>query len=107
MPSGAAPAASGRAAHDGGGRVGAAVVHHEDLDARAGAERRPGAPSRAALAAPVQVAEQLVEGRADALRLVEGRQDDREGRVGGHRAQSSGALRGRCPYGEGSAASSG
>ena len=65
-----------------GGPVGAAVVDDEDLDR----VRQPAGAGRTVagrLAAAVEVAEQLVERRADPLRLVVGRQDDREARRAG------------------------
>ena len=58
-----------------------------------GSRAAPGAPSRALLAASVQVAEQLVQRRPDPFGLVVRRQDDREARagpVGRHLGQSSG-----------------
>ena len=55
----------GPRAHEGGRRVGAAVVDDEDLDPL-GEAGRPGRPVARALATAPQVAEQLVERRADA-----------------------------------------
>jgi hypothetical protein len=73
---------------DGRRPVRAAVVHDEHIDA--GWELgRSGRPFPRPLAAPAQVAEQLVEGRTDALRLVEGGQHDGQA-CGGHRRKSTG-----------------
>ena len=70
-----------------GRAVGRAVVDHEDLDPIgqvAGARR----PITSGLAAPAEVAEQLVECRPDSLRLVVCGQDDGEaGR--GHASEST------------------
>ena len=76
----------GPGADEVGGAVGAAVVDDEDLDrlrelARARVVPRGRGP------APMQVAEQLVEGRAEPLLLVVGGQDDGQG-AGGHAGQS-------------------
>ena len=70
-----------------GGAVGAAVVDDEDLDP-AGQLRRAGRPVARGLAAPAEVAEQLVQGRLDPVGLVVGGQHDRQGRGRVHRGQS-------------------
>ena len=60
-----------------GGPIRTAVVDHQDFDRvrQLGGTRRPVATDRIAV---FEVAEQFVEGRADPLRLVEGRKHDRE-----------------------------
>ena len=72
---------------DQGGRpVGGPVVHDQDVDGLR--QRLRPRPAVAGLLTPaVQVAEQLVEGRAQPGLLVVGRQDDGEGGLG-HRPQS-------------------
>ena len=87
----AATCASGRAVDERGRGVGAAVVDDEDLDPLGEAGRARRAVARA-LAATPQVAEQLVERRADPFRLVEGRQDDGQAGGQGHRRKSTGRV---------------
>ena len=73
-------------AHDVGGPVRAPIVDDEDGDPlRELSCARGTLPGM--LAAPVQVAEQLVEGRSDALRLVIGGEDEGEAGWRRHRRE--------------------
>ena len=83
--------ASGARRHERGRGIGAAVVDDQDLDPL-GEAGRAGRPVPRALAAAPQVAEQLVERRADAGLLVEGRQDDGQAGGQGHRRKSTGRV---------------
>ncbi len=62
-----------------GGAVGAPVVHDEDVDVRRQVTRAR-RPVAAEVGPPAQVAEELVEGRPEAVLLVVGGQDDGQAR---------------------------
>ncbi len=81
VPSGPPIAASGRGLDEARRVVGAPVVHDEDVDAVGEARRTRAAVARH-VAAPPEVAEQLVERGADPFGLVVRRQDDGQAGVG-------------------------